>query len=521
MKMMRIIKTAFVGLTLITSMIAQESTYLAQKLMLENDLRSRIESALQKVMDDHRYVLDVTVGLKFTPTITEEVTFRPAGADDAKSAVRSGREKSARSVPVTSESSEPRSRMTGIPIPGFDFQSMEDEEPVVESVVDENVEEEVEVREGPSKGSEILSQSYKDTKASVPVIERLEVSCILPEGSAPELIENVRQIIMVASHFDRSRGDVLSVMTASFRQRKDERTAESIILRSIAEKIDNLEEQQADAEAQVAEDWRMELDSWKSEEARRREEERAVWRAELDRLENDRMTREFENERQSLLERDSLRMNQLTQEISQLKDVLAGTQLSEEEQVATEQAVMSKEEEKAALDSLIEEKLAMLEQAQREMDSMGGGMSNLPIYLMSAISLLAVLALAAVILFNGRSKPKYVMPPPWMMQPPPKKKMKNSNGEPKAAAVTKPVPAAPAPAPAFQNDPGVLQSEVSKTRESVVSMSVGDPDVATSVVQDWLGQEAPPPPEEPAATATAPAPEAEEDDGKKKKKKKK
>ena len=146
-------------------------------------------------------------------------------------------------------------------------------------------------------------------------------------------------------------------------------------------------------------------------------------------------------------------------------------------------------------------------------------MSNLPIYLMSAISLLAVLALAAVILFNGRSKPKYVMPPPWMMQPPSKKKMNNSNGESKTAAATEPVATAPAPAPAFQNDPGVLQSEVSKTRESVVSMSVGDPDVATSVVQDWLEQEAPPPPEEPAAPATAP--EAEEDDGKKKKKKKK
>ena len=197
MKMMRIIKTAFVGLTLITSMIAQESTYLAQKLMLENDLRSRIESALQKVMDDHRYVLDVTVGLKFTPTVTEEVTFRPAGADDAKSAVRSGRQESARSVPVTSESTEPRSRMTGIPIPGFDFQSMEDEEPT-ESVVVEEPSETPTMTEGPSKGSQILSQSYKDTKASVPVVERLEVSCILPEGSAPDLIENVRQIIMVA-----------------------------------------------------------------------------------------------------------------------------------------------------------------------------------------------------------------------------------------------------------------------------------------------------------------------------------
>jgi len=528
--MMRIIKS-FIGLSLIASMMGQESTYLAQKLMLENDLRSRIEAALQKIMDDHRYVLDVTVDLKFTPTVTEEVTFRPAGSDDAKSAVRSGREESSRSVPLTSESPEPRSRMTGIPIPGFDFQSMEDEEPT-ESVVVEEPSETPTMTEGPSKGSQILSQSYKDTKASVPVVERLEVSCILPEGSAPELIENVRQIIMVASHFDRSRGDVLSVMTASFRQRKDERTAESIILRSIAEKIDQLEEKQADAEAQVADDWRQELELWKADEARRRDEERNVWQTELESLENNRIAREFENERQTLLERDSLRMNQLTTEIAQLREVLSEPQLSEEEQEAAEEAVASKEDEKEALDSLIEEKLAMLEQAQKEMESMGGGMSNLPIYLMSAISLLAVLALAAVILFNGRSKPKYVMPPPWMMQPPKKKVSSNGNGAAVASATAAPpAPVAPAPAappqasapPAFEEDPSVLQSEMTNTRESVVSMSVGDPNVATAVVQDWLEQEAPPAPEpaEAAPSAQAAPEEAEDDGGKKKKKKKK
>ena len=520
---MRIIRS-FIGLLLITSISGQESTYLAQKLMLENNLRSRIESALQKVMDDHRYVLDVTVDLKFTPTVTEEVTFRPAGSNDAKSAVRTGREEASRSTPLTSERPESRSRMTGIPIPGFDFQSREDDEPVEAVISEEIAEVELSVQ-GPSDGAEILSQSYKDTKASVPVVERLEVSCILPEGSAPELIENVRQIIMVASHFDRTRGDVLSVMTASFRQRKDERTAESIILRSIAEKIDQLEEKQADAEAQVADDWRMELESWKDEEARRREEERAVWRAEIDRLENDRIAREFENERQQLLERDSLRMNQLTTEISQLRDILAGPQLSEEEQVAAEVAVATKEDEKAALDSLIEQKLAMLEQAQKEMEGMGGGMSNMPIYLMSAISLLAVLALAAVILFNGRSKqPKYVMPPPWMMQPPPSKKKvndKNGNGDHRATAQAPPPPPSPvAPAPpSFQEDPGVLQSEMTQTKESVVSMSVGDPDVATAVVKDWLEQEAPPAPEPEVVAPEAP-PEAEDDGGKKKKKKK-
>ena len=158
---MRIIRS-FIGLLLITSISGQESTYLAQKLMLENNLRSRIESALQKVMDDHRYVLDVTVDLKFTPTVTEEVTFRPAGSNDAKSAVRTGREEASRSTPLTSEGlEESRSRMTGIPIPGFDFQSMEDEEPV-EAVISEEISEVELTVEGPSDGAEILSQSYKD-----------------------------------------------------------------------------------------------------------------------------------------------------------------------------------------------------------------------------------------------------------------------------------------------------------------------------------------------------------------------
>ena len=141
---------------------------------------------------------------------------------------------------------------------------------------------------------------------------------------------------------------------------------------------------------------------------------------------------------------------------------------------------------------------------------------------MSAISLLAVLALAAVILFNGRSKPKYVMPPPWMMQqqPPKKKVNSNGNGATPAASPTNPVVSQPPTAPAFQEDPGVLQSEMTKTRESVVSMSVGDPDVATAVVKDWLEQEAPPQPEAPEAAPEATPEQADDNDTSKKKKKK-
>ena len=521
---MRIIIKQIIGFAIIINLSAQESTYLAQKIMLENNMRARIESALQKVMDDHRYVLDISVDLKFTPTVTEEVTFKPTVDESTKNSVLSGRENASESVPITSNQNQTTSKMTGIPIPGFDFQIIDDYNSVEETDININ---ETPLKDTNSNartnGSQILSQSYTDTKASMPIIEQLDISCILPEGSAPELIENVRQIIMVASHFDRSRGDILSVMTASFRQRKDERTAESIILRSIAKKIDELEERQSDAEAQVAEDWKSELEGWKNEETRRREEERAIWRSELDRIENERMSREFQNERKSLIERDSIRMNQLTQEISQLKDVLSDSQLSEEEEDEFNETVSTKEQEREALDSIIAEKLTMLEQTQNEMDNISGRMINLPIYIMSAISLLAVLALAAVILFNGRSaKPSYVMPPPWMMPPPPqaaqqKKKVKNEDEDDMKVQNTIKKQPQIISSIGFEEDPSVVQSEIIKTKDSLVSMSVGEPEVATSVVKDWLEQEAPPAPIEPTSEPVETLKEVETNKKKKKK----
>ena len=55
------------------------------------------------------------------------------------------------------------------------------------------------------------------------------------------MIENIRQLVMMASRFNRSRGDVLSIMTASFKERRDEKSAEQILLKAIAEKIESLE----------------------------------------------------------------------------------------------------------------------------------------------------------------------------------------------------------------------------------------------------------------------------------------
>ena len=47
---MRIIVKQIMVFALMINLSAQESTYLAQKIMLENNMRSRIESALQKIM---------------------------------------------------------------------------------------------------------------------------------------------------------------------------------------------------------------------------------------------------------------------------------------------------------------------------------------------------------------------------------------------------------------------------------------------------------------------------------------
>ena len=127
---MRIIVKQIMAFALMINLSAQESTYLAQKIMLENNMRSRIESALQKIMDDHRYVLDISVDLKFTPTVTEEVTFRPSTDNETKNAVLSGRENASESVPLMSNENQTTSTMTGIPIPGFDFQIIGDDKSI-------------------------------------------------------------------------------------------------------------------------------------------------------------------------------------------------------------------------------------------------------------------------------------------------------------------------------------------------------------------------------------------------------
>jgi len=498
--------TALFLVLLIGFGIGQESTYLSQKLMLERDLHSRIENALSKILDDQRYVLDVTVDLIFTPTVKEEVTFRP-GTEHTTTGIEPKADLSSEGV---SAADERKSRFTGLPIPGFEFGSYDEDEPAAEVPADKSTA----TTPSPTSGeSKIVTQTYTDIQSSLPHIERMEVSCILPEGSAPELIENVRQIIMVASKFDRSRGDVLSIMTASFRERKDKKTAEAVILRTIAHKIDSLENAQKTLAAEPS-----------GEEIAALSSELAMLKRQIE----EKQQAMEEAEQEAAVEAQQTKMEEYANQVNLLQERLVSLEDSLQMVAAQDQEGDEGTEE----DAMRPQKLF----APIQEESSSSGVDNLPIYLMSAISLLAVIALAAVIIFNGRSKPKYVIPP-WMMPPPKKKKVKKKKkskkdddnqseaSEPPVTAVQPPqLQTQPEPVVETEEDTAVMQSEIRSARQSVVSMSVGQPNTATTIVREWLEQEAPAPTEaaQPAEAAPAePEPEAKEEQGKKKKKKKK
>ena len=57
---------------------SQESGYLSQKLLLENTIQQRVTSAISKILDESRFVVDVKVELGFTPARQVEKVYRTA-----------------------------------------------------------------------------------------------------------------------------------------------------------------------------------------------------------------------------------------------------------------------------------------------------------------------------------------------------------------------------------------------------------------------------------------------------------
>ncbi len=561
------ILSAVIAVSLI---IGQGSGYLSQKLMLENNIRERVQDALSKLIDSHKYVINVDVELEIIDEVNEQITvfapresskpksspITPSPAEETASALIQMQEAMMEDEPSTDQSSY----SIGLPIPGFEVdmteqQQTKKEKPLpkvvpispttmdpIESIGNDSDNE-------PAK--DVVDKVLSRKRPSRAEIKRLDMTLILQEGAAPELIENIRQLTMAASKFDRDRGDKLTIMSASFKERRDARSAEQIMLKNIAEKIDLLEQKR------VAEntDWRDQIDQYRQEESARREEDKSFFQTQLAQMEEKAKAQAYAQEKKEMLRRDSLKVATLNNEIQALKEMLEISAKDDaEKQAKTDssrfalldnelqglrkvllQAILQdsidgqkkaqaqiqaelaeREKEKAKRDSLIEEKIAELDAVQGELDQlqneMSSGLDTTKI-MMIALGVIAALLLFALVFVMSRSRQQAPPMPPWMYPPPRQQRRKKKSGkkdrgskkEEQPEEEPTPVEVNPSPKePIVQKtspseDLNVIRSEIDDIRKSVVSMSVGQPEKTSTIVKEWLEQPAPTP-SEPAST---------------------
>ncbi len=460
----------------------QNSSYLTQKLMVESDLRSRIASALSKIIDDQKYVIDVDVDIEVTGEKEEQITIIPSDRPiyDEASALEELTTIIGEAAPKGGSDPESEFSSMGLPIPGFDFE-VEAEPQVAQETSNEGQQGPgmvVPIQEPGSTTERVQSKTLTKRVPAIAAVKRLQISIILQEGAAPELIENIRQVVMVASRFDRTRGDVLSIMTASFKERRDEKSAEQVLLKNIADKLEVLQ-------------------SGDGDDALRKSIEKEIsgplleLKEQLNDLERRSAADKFEYERKTALLRDSLQLSALKDEITSLKNELSFAN-------------------DARVDSQLTNRIAMLDSVQlgleQEIEEVES--SSALIIMVSILGALVIVLLVLVIILLFKRKQGPPQPPgppmPWPY-PPPMRKKKRKNRPVANNAQSEP-----------NEDPDVIRGEIGEMRQSVVSMSVGQPKTATRIVKEWLEDDVVPEPEpEPAAE------EPEEDDSGKKKKKKK
>ena len=484
-----------------TLLVAQGSGYLSQKLMVENNIRDRVKDALSKVIDSHKYVINVDVELEILDEVNEQITvFAPRESDKkvtttpaqktAEALVRI-QEKMIQDTPASGE----EKYSIGLPIPGFEVdvaRPKSDSRPLTQSVpispktmqpMDQPAAEKGEEREVVDK---VLSRK-RPSRAEV---KRMDLALILQEGAAPELIENIRQLTMAASKFDRDRGDKLTIMTASFKERRDQRSAEQIMLKNIAEKIDLLEKKRT-AESS---DWRSDIEQYKEEITLRREEDMAMLEDQLAELDKKRLGEAAEYEKREMTRRDSIRNSKLETEIQALRDMLAVNTSDEKlkskqldssrfamldnelqslrkmllqamlqdsieaqnhAQAQIEAELAEREQEKATRDSLIAEKIAALDAVQADLNALeadaAAGMDSTTIMLI-ALGVVCLLLGVMVVLQRGKNnQPAYPPMPPYPYPPPRRRKRRKKPAEKKDKMDKKeeePKDETPAPAPA-------------------------------------------------------------------------
>ncbi len=547
-------------LTLAGLLLGQGSGYLAQKLMVENNIRERVRDALSKIVDNNKYVINVDVDLEISDEVEEQITVlaeREAQKTVVAPSEPTDTEKSLSSIQQSIETDErvdKSSYSVGLPIPGFEMdftksnQKSNKTEKPKPPVISVDTKKPLEVTSPDVESNEPrVDKVLSRTRPSRAEIKKMYISLILQEGAAPELIENIRQLTMAASKFDRNRGDKLTIMTASFREKRDQRSAEQIMLKNIAEKIELLEQKREIEENTQDATWKDELTRYREEEANRREDDRKFFEGQISQLEQQAKDRAYAQEKKDMLLRDSLKLKKLNDEIVALKEMLKSAErrdslktISKQERIdslryanlSTElddlakslQSAVSKEskDEEAIAKRKIQEEMAEREKQKeerekeiadkiRELDSVQDELDKLhedmekesgnTAIILIALGALVFLLIAALIFVLLKNNNRQAPVPPWMMPPPPrrprprkKEPKKEKNSEPaqkKEEPASKPEsqPEEPVVTPAAPQSEQVTTTEEesadnSDNDTSPLPSSDDDPDVVRSEIND-------------------------------------
>ncbi len=469
----------------LTFLWAQENqlSYLSQKLMLENNLRERIENALNKLLEDVKFVVDVSVELTFK-TLKEAQSYSTTTSEPAQETAQPSRTATTTTTqPPPPQPSEKQVRPeSSMPLPGFEMP---------EELLTQQSQRPQKAREMPTKqapGTEQTTRAQRSAPAgsvqesqetvyqssnTYPVVKRQKVKIILEDGVTPEIIENVRQVVSVAAHLDRTRGDELSIMTSPFKRREQKDEAEAVILKNIAEKIEDLEARQraAERQAQIEKEKRM--------------------------------------RRQAIL-RDSARIAELKTQIAELKDQIEKPQITEAERTDKQKITDAREEELTAL----RQKLQASNQRLTELEK--GILDTAPpelkrsfweewLGLIIAAAIILVLLVILIILLTRRNRerrrelewgygskipmgekpspPAEETPPPTPAASPTEAPTRPATPETARQTAEKPHLAAPSPQAKEEQ-----VEEMKGIRQSVISMTVGQPKAASRIVKDWMEQ---------------------------------
>ena len=542
-------------------LIGQGSGYLAQKLMVENNIRERVKDALSKIIDNNKYVINVDIDLEISDEFEEQITVlserdsRGPVSDDLTE--QNDVEESLSSIQQTIESEEESSKSSysvGLPIPGFEMdftksnksskKAEEPKSPVISAKTKKPIEvSSIDIDPNEPKVDKIITS----TRPSRAEIKKMYISLILQEGAAPELIENIRQLTMAAAKFDRNRGDKLTIMTASFREKRDQRSAEQIMLKNIAEKIELLEQKREIEENTQDATWKDELTRYREEESARREDDRKFFEGQISQLEQQAKDRAYAQEKKDMLLRDSLKLKKLNDELVALKAMLksaekrdslktvskqeridslryvslsseldelakslqvaVSSQSKDEEVVAKrkiKEEMADREKQKEEREKEIADKIRELDSVQEELDRLHQDMekeSGNTFIILIVLGVIVFFLIAALVFILLRNNNRQAPVPPWMMPPPPRKprrrkrgpsnKEKNSeetqkNQEP----ASKPQSEEPVVTPLAPQPEQSPQSEVENSttgdssKESALPSSDDDPDVVRSEIND-------------------------------------